>query len=78
MKRMRREATPEQVALTVPQAAAITGQSERAVWLDISRCRFPHRRHGRKVIILRDELLAFLKSLPGVSLEEARERAGNE
>jgi hypothetical protein len=70
-KRTRREATAEQVALTVPQAAKITGQTARALWLDIYRGRVPHRRHGHRVIILRDELLAFLKRLPGLSAEEA-------
>lgn len=74
--RVRRDATAEQQALTVPQAAKIAGKTERAVWLDIYRRRFPHRRMGRKVIVLRDELLAFLKNLPGVSSEEATERAG--
>ena len=75
LKRVRYEATAEQIALTVPQAAKIAGKSERAVWLDIYRGRFPHCRHGRKVIVLRDELLLFLKSLPGVSAEEAATRA---
>ena len=75
LKRVRFDATAEQIALTVPQAAKIAGKSERAVWLDIYRHRFPHRRQGRKVIVLRDELLAFLKSLPGVSAEEAAARA---
>jgi Helix-turn-helix domain len=75
IKRLRREAAVEQMALTVPQAAKIVGKTERAVWLDIYRRRFPYHRHGRKVIILRDELLAFLKSLPGVSPEEAQGRA---
>lgn len=75
VKRVRHDATEEQIALTVPQAAKIIGKSERAVWLDIYRRRFPHHRQGRKVIILRDELEAFLKSLPGVSAEEAAARA---
>ena len=71
LNRTRRDATAEQIALTVPQAAKIVGKSERAIWLDIYRHRFPHRRQGAKVIVLRDELLAFLKGLPGVSAEEA-------
>jgi len=68
--RVRRDATAEQQALTVPQAAKIAGKTECAVWLDIYRRRFPHRRMGRKVVVLRDELLAFLKNLPGVGPEE--------
>ena len=78
MKRMRRDAIAEQLALTVPQAAKIAGKTERAVWLDISRKKFPHRRWGRKVIILREELEQFLKTLDGVSVEEAIERVSDE
>lgn len=76
IKRIRRDATVEQQALTVPQAARIAGKTERAVWADISRKKFPHRKWGRKVIILRDELETFLQRLDGVSVDEALERAG--
>ncbi|HJY84422.1 MAG TPA: helix-turn-helix domain-containing protein [Candidatus Binatia bacterium] len=75
IKRVRRDATAEQIALTVPQAAKIVGKSERAIWLDIYRGRFPFRRQGkRRIVILRDELLEFLKSLPGISAEAAAEK----
>ena len=70
-KRERREATAEQQALTIPQVAKITGKTERATWLDVSRGKLPCRRWGRKVIVLRSELDAFLKGLPGVTAEEA-------
>jgi hypothetical protein len=73
-KRVRREATQVQEALTVPQAAAIIGKTERATWLDIARGKVPHRRWGRKVIILRSELLEFLKTLPGKSVGEVVEK----
>lgn len=76
LKRVRYDATAEQQALTVPQVAKIVGKTERAVWLDISRKQFPHRKWGRKVVVLREELDAFLKGLPGISVEEARSRAG--
>ena|SRR5688572_5762858 len=71
IQRVRRAALPDQVALTVPQAAVVMGKTERAVWLDIYRNRLTHRRLGKKVIILREELLVFLRSLPGCSLEQA-------
>jgi hypothetical protein len=75
IKRLRRDATAEQIALTVPQAAKILGKTERAAWLDIYRRRLPYHRQGHRVIILRDELLAFLRGLPGVSAEEAAAHA---
>jgi hypothetical protein len=61
--------------LTVPQAAALLGRTERATWLAIYRNRLPHRRHGRSVFLLRDELETFLKRLDGVSIEDALEHA---
>lgn len=75
MKRERREATQEQIRLTVPQAAALLGKSERAVWLDIYRRRVPYKRQGKSVFFLRDELDQFLRGLGGVTVEEALTRA---
>jgi hypothetical protein len=74
-KRLRQPATPQQKALTVPQYAEEYGLSERAAWMEVHRGLIPHKRHGRKVLIFRDELDAFRKALPGVSVEEAAEKA---
>ena len=57
--------------LTVPEAAARLGISERATWQRIYRGQLPHRRWGRRVIIPQDELETFIKELPGCSVEEA-------
>ncbi|WP_034421932.1 helix-turn-helix domain-containing protein [Candidatus Entotheonella palauensis] len=57
--------------LTVPEAAARLGISERAAWQRIYRGQLPHRRWGRRVIIPLDDLEAFIKALPGCSVEEA-------
>lgn len=59
--------------LTVPEAAARLGISERAAWQRIYRGQLPHRRWGRRVIIPQDELEEFIKALPGCSVEEALE-----
>ena len=59
----------------MPQYAEEIGKTERAAWQDIYRGFVPYRRQGRKVIILRDELEAFLKALPGVTAEQAAEKA---
>jgi excisionase family DNA binding protein len=61
--------------LTVPEAALRLGISERACWQQIYRRRLPHRRWGKKVVILRNELEAFLGALPGVTAEQAAEKA---
>jgi len=74
-QRLRQAATAKQRVLTVPQYAEEYGRTERAAWMEIYRGLIPHRRQGRKVIILRDELEAFLRSLPGVTAEQAAEKA---
>jgi hypothetical protein len=61
--------------LTVPETAAETGKTERAVWHDIYRGKVPYRRWGRKILVPRAELEEFLNNLPGVSAEEAVTRA---
>jgi hypothetical protein len=40
----------------------------------VYRQQIPHRRWGKKVVILRDELEAFLHALPGVTVEQAAEK----
>ena len=73
-RRVRRPATAIQRILTIPQYAAEYGKTERAAWMEVYRGLVPYRRQGRKVIILREELHAFLRSLPGVTAEQAAER----
>lgn len=57
--------------LTVPEAATEIGKTERAIWQDIYRGRFPHRRWGKRVLIPRDEFEQFLEALPGTTAEQA-------
>ena len=55
----------EKKTLTVPEAAAEIGTTDRALWQQIYRGRFPYRRWGKKILILRGELDEFLNTLPG-------------
>lgn len=57
--------------LTVREAAAELGISERAYWLRIYRGQVPYRRWGRKVVVLAGELSTFIEGLPGATAEEA-------
>ena len=57
--------------LTVREAAAELNITERAVWQRIYRNELPHRRWGRKVVVVASELERFIASLPGVTAEEA-------
>ena len=61
--------------LSVPEAAQELGITERALWMRIYRNVFPHRRWGRRILILRSEFEAFLNGLPGTTVEEATDRA---
>lgn len=56
--------------LSVPQAAERAGLTERAAWQKIYRGHFPHRRWGKKAVVLEEELDAFLKTLPGPALDD--------
>lgn len=61
--------------LTVPEAAAELGITARAAWQRIYRKQLPHRRWGRKVFILKDDLERFIAALPGATAEEAATKA---
>ena len=59
--------------LTVAEVAERLGISRRAVYQRINRNRIPFKRDGRNLMILEDELEAFIRALPGCSVEEALE-----
>lgn len=50
------------------------GRSENAVRRMVERRQIPFRKSGRRVLFLESELQAFIEALPGVSLEDLRER----
>ncbi|HJY84460.1 MAG TPA: helix-turn-helix domain-containing protein [Candidatus Binatia bacterium] len=74
MKRATSEQKPAKKALTVAEAAALVGLTEHALWQRIYRGQFPHRRWGRSVIVLQDELDQFLQTLPGPALGDITAR----
>ncbi len=60
--------------LDVPETAAMLGRSENAVRRMVERRQIPYRKSGRRVLFLESELQAFIEALPGLSLEDVRER----
>ena len=60
--------------LGVEGAAEMLGRSENAVRRMVERRQIPFRKSGRRVLFLESELRAFIDALPGVSLEEVRQR----
>jgi len=57
--------------LSVKEAAAELGITERAAWQRIYRNELPHKRWSRKVVVVAGELETFINSLPGPSAKEA-------
>jgi hypothetical protein len=78
-KRKRDLGEPKQVRrldgdlLDVATAARSIGDTEKGARAKISRGLLPHRRLGGRIVILRDELHAFLRQLPGVTVDQALE-----
>jgi hypothetical protein len=66
----------------VAGVAAFLGTTEKAVRAQIARGLLPHRRLGGRVVVIADELVEYLRRLPGVTLDEAvrnvATRAGDE
>lgn len=60
--------------LDVLETAAMLGRSENAVRRMVERRQLPYRKSGRRVLFLESELKAFIEALPGLSLEDLRER----
>jgi hypothetical protein len=71
----RRKAPREGLVLEFEQGAAFVGFSENVLRHLVERGAVPHRRLGGRVVFLRAELTRFVETLPGVSLEQALERA---
>jgi hypothetical protein len=51
--------------LGIPDVARVIGRSELATRRAIERGQIPARRWGRRVVVLAEELDAFLRGLPG-------------
>ncbi|MCI0371430.1 MAG: helix-turn-helix domain-containing protein [candidate division NC10 bacterium] len=62
--------------LDVAAAAELLGVTEKLVRARAARGLLPWRRWGGRVLFLREELLAFMGALPGVSVQQALENVG--
>jgi len=59
--------------LDVKAVAALLGASEKCVRARVARRLLPYRRFGSRIVFIRNEMEDFINSLPGCSLEEAKE-----
>jgi Helix-turn-helix domain len=57
--------------LDVTSAARLLGTSEKCIRARVARQLLPHRKWAGRVIFLRDDVMAFLTKLDGVSVDEA-------
>jgi len=60
--------------LGVEEASEMLGRSQNALRRMVERKQIPYRKSGRRVLFLESELRAFIDALPGLSLEDVRER----
>jgi excisionase family DNA binding protein len=60
--------------LTVDEAAALLGRTPHALYRLVALRQVPYRKAGRRLVFFERELRAYIEDLPGVSLEEVRER----
>jgi len=60
--------------LGVEEAAEMLGRTTHAVYRLVERRRLPYKKDGRRLLFVESELKAFIEALPGLSLEEVRER----
>jgi excisionase family DNA binding protein len=56
--------------LTIEEAASLIGRTPHAVYRLVARQQLPFRKHGKRLLFKKAELLAFLDALPGVTLDE--------
>lgn len=54
----------EKLTYSVPEAVTITGISRSLLYVEIAAGRLTARKLGRRTVILREDLEAFLKALP--------------
>jgi len=59
------------VLLDVKATAELLGTSEGQVRSQVYRRLLPYRKLGGRIVFVREELLAFINCLPGVTPEEA-------
>lgn len=62
---------PPDTAISIVEAARILGISRSTLYILIKQGRLPTRKLGKRSLILRSELEAFMKSLPTAKLLNA-------
>ncbi|MBI4639920.1 MAG: helix-turn-helix domain-containing protein [Candidatus Tectomicrobia bacterium] len=60
-----------EAVMGVAEVANLLRCTKKAVYQAVSRGQLPFRKRGRRVIFLHDEVMEFLRWLPGASVEEA-------
>jgi predicted DNA-binding transcriptional regulator AlpA len=58
----------------IEAAAEMVGRTPHALYRLVARRQIPYRKAGRRLVFVESELREWIADLPGVSLEEVRER----
>jgi excisionase family DNA binding protein len=61
--------------LTVEEAATMLGRTPHAIYRMVARRQLPYRKAQKRLVFVESELQAFIRALPGVTLDALRERA---
>lgn len=56
--------TPERVAYNIDEAAHASGLGRNGIYREINEKRLIARKYGRRTVILKEDLLAWLRALP--------------
>lgn len=64
---------PERL-LGILETAALLGRTENAIRRMVERRQIPYRKSNRRIFFLESELREYIERLPGLSLEDLRER----
>jgi excisionase family DNA binding protein len=67
-----RDAITEKQGLSVPEASHVSGIGRTKLYEAIGAGELEARKYGKRTLILRDDLLRFLTSLPTVGTEATR------
>ncbi|HEY1245860.1 MAG TPA: helix-turn-helix domain-containing protein [Hyphomicrobiaceae bacterium] len=72
--RRRSRQVPERLAHSVEEAAALTGVSRDRLYAAMNERALRARRFGRRTLILREDLMAWLRGLEDVELGHGEDR----
>lgn len=72
MRQVTKSDAKKTTKIGMKRAMQILDKSEGAIRKGVERGKIPHRRMGRQIFFIEEELQALIETAPGVTLEEIR------